>query len=71
MSCKFCDKDNTDFGLLNETMEYSGIEIAMLFKGMLRARYYPTLSYEDLFENQDIVNINFCPICGRSLKALQ
>ena len=39
--CKFCEpnKDNS-FVILNETVDYSGIEFALHEKGMLRCRYY-------------------------------
>ena len=44
-------------------MEYSGIELAINRKGMLRARYYDV--NRDVFETQDIIEIKYCPLCGR------
>jgi hypothetical protein len=66
MSCKYCGRKNNDFVLLNDTAEYSDLEISVNRQGMLRARYHKQGKY-DLFFTQDIVNINFCPICGRRL----
>ena len=64
--CKFCEpnKDNS-FVILNETVDYSGIEFALHEKGMLRCRYY---GGKENFESQDIINIKFCPICGTELR---
>lgn len=64
--CKFCEIDSNKnaFATLNNTFDYSGLEIAMHNKGMLRVRYYGD---KNVFETQDIVNIKFCPICGRKL----
>ena len=64
MSCKYCERDNNDFIPLNQTAEYSGLEIEVNRQGMLRVRYYydPACGLA-----QDIININYCPICGRKL----
>ena len=62
--CAWCNKADNDFVLLNETSEYSGIEIALNRQGVLRIRYYDQGEYDMLF-TQDIINVNFCPICGR------
>jgi hypothetical protein len=48
---------------MNQTVEYSGIELAINCQGMLRARYYDLNG--DTFEVQDIINIKHCPLCGR------
>lgn len=60
--CEYC-KDG--FAVLNETMEYSGLEFALM-KNTLRARYFPSHEYTT-FKTQDILSINFCPMCGRKL----
>lgn len=66
MSCEFCKPtDDNRFVPLNNTVGYSGIEISMHQKGMLRCRYYEN---ENLFETQDVINIKFCPVCGEKLK---
>ena len=53
-----------DFVALNDTVEYSGIEIALNDQGMLRIRVYD----KGKLETQDIVNITYCPFCGRRFK---
>jgi hypothetical protein len=66
MSCKYCDRKDNDFVSLNDTVDYSGIEMSLNKQGMLRTRYYERSKY-DLWFMQDMVNINFCPMCGRKL----
>ena len=64
--CRYCQSEDNNFVTLNETVDYSGIEMALNRQGMLRVRYsdYP----DDLpWESEDILNVNFCPICGRKL----
>lgn len=62
--CQYCEKRSyNDFVPMNQTMEYSGIELAVNCQGMLRARYYDING--DTFESQDIVNIKYCPLCGK------
>ncbi len=63
--CEFCNRTNNDFVLLNDTAEYSGLDIAMNRQGMLRVRCYN--DEMDGFVTQDALNINYCPICGRKL----
>ena len=63
--CQYCEsRGNNDFLLLNQTQDYSGIEIALNRQGMLRTRYYGD---NDIWCSQEIVNIKFCPMCGRKL----
>ena len=64
--CPYCDSENNDFIPLNQSVEYSGIEMALNRQGMLRVRYY-MYNGVDHFESQDIVNIKFCPNCGRAM----
>ena len=62
--CQYCEpRSCNDFVTMNQTVEYSGIELAVNCQGMLRARYYDLNG--DTFEVQDIVNIKYCPLCGR------
>jgi hypothetical protein len=63
MSCKYCGRKDNDFVSLNGTVEYGGIEMSLNRQGMLRTRYYEDSSH--IWFSEDIVNINFCPICGR------
>lgn len=60
--CKYCLK--TEFRALNTTIDYSGLEIAVSGSGILRVRNY---NFKEIFETQDAVNINYCPMCGRKL----
>lgn len=62
--CQYCElRGYNDFVPMNQTVEYSGIELALNCQGMLRARYYDLNG--DTFESQDIINIKHCPLCGR------
>lgn len=62
--CRYCNANNcNDFIPINNTVEYSGIELAINRQGMLRARYYDVNG--DTFETQDIIKIKCCPMCGR------
>ena len=62
--CQYCEpRGCNDFVPMNQTVEYSGIELAVNCQGMLRARYYDLNG--DTFIVQDIVNIKHCPLCGR------
>lgn len=63
--CKYCEYKNNDFVILNETTDYSSIEMALNRQGMLRVRYYDDSS--QVWFSQDIINIKFCPICGRKI----
>lgn len=62
--CKFCEADNNDFVIMNDTTDYSGIEMAINRQGMLRIRYY-MYNGTHIFESEDIAQIRHCPICGR------
>ena len=64
LMCQYCEpRSYNDFVPMNQTVEYSGIELAINCQGMLRARCYNV--DEDVFETQDIVEIKYCPLCGR------
>lgn len=64
MKCKICDSGSNNFVALNpDTVELDEVEIAVNRQGMLRARHYP--AERDGWDAQDIVNIKFCPMCGR------
>lgn len=64
IKCKYCEHENNDFVILNETKEYSGLEVAMNRQGMLRIRHY---SSNQMWAIQDIVNIKYCPMCGKKI----
>lgn len=63
-SCNCCCSRTNDFVLINKYPSYSGIDIAINRQGMLRARTYQ-YDGEDNYESQDIVQMNYCPLCGR------
>ena len=65
--CPYCDAKTNDFIPINHTVEYSGIEIALNRKGMLRVRVYE--SGQETFTAQDIVEIKCCPNCGAKMDA--
>ena len=60
--CPYCDAETNDFVPINQTVEYSGIEIALNRQGMLRVRVYE--SGQETFTTQDIVEIKYCANCG-------
>lgn len=64
--CKYCNAKHNDFILLNNTFDYSGIEISMNKQGMLRVRCY--FDEIDGFASQDIINMKYCPVCGEKFK---
>ena len=64
--CKYCEHENNDFVVLNETVEYSGIEVELNKQGMLRVRYYEDCT--KTWFSEDIINVKFCPMCGRRLQ---
>lgn len=67
MSCPYCESATNDFLPINQTIEYSGIEMALNRQGMLRVRVLdcsdesPTIG----LLTQDVVEIKFCPLCGK------
>jgi C4-type Zn-finger protein len=63
--CKVCDRENNDFVILNETEDFSFIEISLNKQGMLRVRL---IDNQGRITSQDIINIEFCPICGRKMR---
>lgn len=63
--CKYCENKNNNFVILNETTDYSGIEMALNRQGVLRVRYYEDDS--QIWFSEDMINIKFCPICGRKI----
>lgn len=60
--CPYCETDNNDFVMMNQTVEYSGIEMSLNRQGMLRVRFYDR---SDVWFSEDIVNIKHCPMCGK------
>ena len=61
--CQYCKERNNDFVILNNTNMYSGIDIEINRQGMLRVRV--SNDEMDGFVTQDILNVRYCPMCGR------
>lgn len=66
--CPYCESDTNAFEPLNETIDYSGIEMSLNRQGMLRVRTYFLMTDGRIFDSQDVINIKFCPMCGRKFK---
>lgn len=66
IKCKYCEHENNDFVIINETTDYSSIEMALNRQGMLRVRYYD--DYSQVWFSEDIINVKFCPMCGRKFE---
>lgn len=66
--CPYCDATNNDFIPINQTVEYSGIEMSLNRQGLLRVRYYHGGNSE--FLTQDIIEIKHCPACGAPMRKL-
>lgn len=66
--CRYCEHDDNGFTTLNDaTSLYSGIEIALNRQGILRVRAYDDI-WDVNFNSQDMLNVSFCPICGRRFR---
>ena len=69
--CKFCSESKTHYVRLNATVDYSGIEVALNAPARtLRCRtyYYEPMDRAHGYDStQDMIFINFCPMCGRRL----
>ena len=63
--CPFCSDTDNGFIRINDTVEYSGIEMCMNRQGMFRVRVYDE---SEPFDSLDSINIKYCPFCGRSFK---
>lgn len=61
--CQYCRERNNDFVILNDSNMYSGIDIEINRQGMLRVRVFN--DEMDSFVTQDILNVRYCPMCGR------
>lgn len=63
--CRTCNPDG-EFHNLNDTCEYSGIEISLNSKlKIIRVRIYGDSL--NSFTTQDVVVVSNCPHCGRRL----
>lgn len=65
MKCPYCESTFNDFVAVNQTSEYSGIEISLNRQGILRTR---VLDSHGGFTTQDVIEIKYCPLCGKTFK---
>ena len=66
MNCEYCNKMFPNYRKLQLEGKYSGIEARFLDnKGLLRIRVFDV---NDMLEAQDVVYLNYCPMCGRKLR---
>ena len=66
MSCSYCNAEHNDFIVLNnETRFISNIEISLNKQGMLRVRCDEGDGWQWI--TQDIIGVNFCPMCGKKI----
>lgn len=64
--CPFCTPTMDKLPLNNGSVTCSMVEMKIIGRGkVLRAR---RLTPDGLYDGQDMVLINFCPICGRDLE---
>lgn len=64
--CDYCNGKDNRFVRLNKTKDYSGIEMSLNPQGMLRVRVNDDETGS--FTTQDIINVCFCPMCGRRFR---
>lgn len=67
MSCIICDNKTKSFTQVNQTSDFSGIEISIDGEGLLRVRTYNNVK-QMIFENQDFIKLTYCPFCGEKFK---
>ena len=66
MNCEYCNKIFPDYRKFPLQSEFSGIEARFLNdKGLFRIRVF---DMEDTLDTQDIITLNYCPMCGRKLR---
>lgn len=65
--CQYCRERNNDFVLLNDTGMYSGVNFEINRQGMFRVRVFN--DEMDGFVTQDILNVRYCPMCGREFNS--
>lgn len=64
--CLYCISADENIALNNVSFPYSGIEMRLICNGAaLRSQHFGN---NDNYDHQDIIPINYCPMCGRYLK---
>lgn len=64
--CDYCNGKDNRFVRLNKTKDYSAIEMSLNPQGMLRVRVDDDENSD--YVTQDIINVWFCPMCGRRFR---
>lgn len=68
IGCEYCSPEK--YKPLNDTTDFSGIEIVLMPSiGIMRVRYGYELEWKThgIDSSQDVVQVNFCPMCGRRI----
>ena len=67
--CPYCTPTMNNLPLNKESVDYSMLEVKIIGRGqVLRVR---NLTPDGLFDGQDMMIINYCPICGKNLQTGQ
>ena len=67
--CPYCTPTMHNLPLNNESVSYSMLEVKIIGRGqVLRVR---NLTPDGLFDGQDMIIINYCPICGKNVQTGQ
>lgn len=67
MSCPYCQAKTNQFNPVNQTVNYSGIEMSLNRQGMLRVRVFDCIDDLPTIEvlTEDVVEMKYCPLCGK------
>lgn len=67
--CPYCTPTMHNLPLNKESVDYSMLEVKIIGRGqVLRVR---NLTPDGLFDGQDMIIINYCPICGKNVQTGQ
>lgn len=67
--CPYCTPTMNNLPLNKESVDYSMLEVKIIGRGqVLRVR---NLTPDGLFDGQDMIIINYCPICGKNVQTGQ
>lgn len=64
--CPYCESGTNDFVQMNQDIEFTGIEMSLDRFGELRVRTYTDT--DDYFDSQSIIEIKYCPFCGKRFR---
>lgn len=67
--CPYCTPTMDNLPLNNGSVDFSMLEVKIIGRGqVLRVR---NLTPDGLFDGQDMIIINYCPICGKNVQTGQ